>query len=134
MPDLAAPVTGKRDLPGFRSWRRQAAELFSQGASPATVAARLGISAQSAGRWRENFEQEGPAALGQWVKPGRPFRLSPRRLRELREIIARRPSRLSRIHRIRSGWTPKALREFIRHRYGIDYHVTHCWRLLTKWS
>jgi transposase len=134
MPDLAEPPAAvkKRDLAGLRSRRLKAAELFEQGAMPASVAATLGVSVQSAARWRQRWEQHGSAALGRRVKQGRPMRISRRTFEELGQIIARTAPGFSSLRRFR--WTPRVLQDFILRHYGVAYHLSHCWRLLRRLS
>jgi transposase len=124
----------KRDLAALRSRRLQAAGLFSKGLSPSQVAHALEVTVQSAVRWKEKIELNGVESLSKVSKQGAHFRLSRRRFGELGGIIARPPPRFGNLRRNRPGWTPKVLQEFILRYFGVEYHLSHCWRLLRQLS
>lgn len=136
MSNLELPFveSATQDPESFRSRRLKAGELFDTGNGPAKVAHALGVSVQTAVRWRDEWSRGGMKALARSGSVGRPAHLSNRRMKELKTILSAEPPTFKNLRRNRPGWTPKVLQEFILRQYGIQYHLSHCWRLLRQIS
>ena len=109
--------------------RQRAAALFAEDWTNAQIAARLGTTPQSVGRWRRQWEAGGDEALAPKPTPGRPSRLSARQKRGLRQRLlsgARRQGFATDL------WTGRRARELIRRCYGVEYHIGYVDRLLTQ--
>ena len=64
-------MLGKRDPPALERRRTRAAAMFNKGYSPAGVARRIGLSRQSAGRWKAAWERGGWEQLASKGRAGR---------------------------------------------------------------
>ena len=97
--------------------RRHAVAMLGRGVKPATVARALRVSLVSVGRWRKAACRGGRRALAAKPPPRRPWKLSPARRRQLLATLAR-------------------VAEVIRLRWGVRYHPSQVWRILTGlgWS
>jgi transposase len=113
--------------------RRHAVAMLGRGVKPATVARALRVSLVSVGRWRKAACRGGRRALAAKPPPRRPWKLSPARRRQLLATLARGPTR----HGYRTElWTLARVAEVIRLRWGVRYHPSQVWRILTGlgWS
>jgi len=100
--------------------RRKAVALLSQGLSVAEVAKRVGAAERSVRHWRRTAEEFGEAALAATPHPGKSSKLSARQ----REGLRKRLLTGARSEGFDSDlWTCPRVKEVIRRRYGVDYHV-----------
>src|SRR5208282_5340539 len=101
--------------------------LLGQGYPPVEVACRVGVDRRSVRRWEATARQRGRRALAAQRAPGRPSKLDARQRRQLEADLLRGacacgfPTDL---------WTCPRLAQWIRHRFGVRYHVDHLGRLL----
>lgn len=109
--------------------RRDAVAMMRQGMKPALVAKALRVSLVSVGRWRQAAQAGGRGALA--AKPrdaSRALKLSPARRRQLLATLQRGP----RHHGFDTElWTLARVAEVIRRRWGVSYHPSQVWRILT---
>lgn len=113
--------------------RFRALALLGQGYPPVEVARRVGVDRRSVRRWKATARQRGRRALAAQPVPGRPSKLDARQRRQLEADLLRGacacgfPTDL---------WTCPRLAQWIRHRFGVRYHVDHLGRLLHSmgWS
>jgi transposase len=100
--------------------RREAVALLDQGLSVATVARRVGAAERSVRHWRQTAKDRGEAALAAVPHPGKPPKLSAHQ----REGLRKRLLKGARSEGFDTDlWTCPRVKEVIRRRYGVDYHV-----------
>lgn len=127
-------VTGRNKLSPeeVQVRRERAARLFTRGFSQAEVARRLGVTRQSAMRWRRAHARGGAAAL-RAGKRGRPARVTPAQLRQLVRMLLQG----AREHGWATDrWTLERIGTVIWRHHGVRYHPGHVWRILRSqgWS
>ena len=130
---MGFPKGQKRDFNALQRRRLKAATLFDKGLAPAEVARQLGVSCQSASRWRQAWEQAGKAALKKAAKAGRRPRLQPQDLPALKRALKAGPGE----HGFPTElWTTQRIAKVIETLFGIKYHPDHVGRLLGQigWS
>jgi len=108
--------------------RRQAVQLLQAGRPMAAVARQVQASGSSVGRWWRTYQRDGLRGLAPKPTPGRPPRLSGSQLRTLETILTRGPRRAGYPTDL---WTLARVAQVIRREFGIRYHPSHVWRLLT---
>ena len=92
------------------------------------VAQQMHASLSSVWRWRQTYQRDGLRGLRPTPTPGRPPRLSQGQLRTLEKILARGPRRAG----YPTGlWTLARVAQVIQRQFGIRYHPSHVWKLLT---
>jgi transposase len=109
--------------------RLHCVSLVSAGMSCEQVADYFGDSPRSVVNWVRRFQQQGLAGLAEGNHSGRPGRLSPEQLEEVRGLIRKTP--------IEAGldgnlWDGKALAQCLRERYRIELGVRQCQRLFVQ--
>jgi transposase len=88
MPRTAATQRKEPTRPAvFEARRLRAAELFAQGRSVAEVAASVGVTDESARRWRARLAQGGVQALHRRRASGRPPKLSDEQARQIEQAL-----------------------------------------------
>jgi transposase len=108
--------------------RRRAVQLLQAGRPMAAVARQVQASVSSVWRWCQAHQRDGPRGLQSRPTPGRPPRLSAGQVRTLERILARGarwagyPTDL---------WTLARVAKVIHREFGIRYHRSHVWKLLT---
>lgn len=130
---MGFPKGQKRDFDGLQQRRLRAAKLFEQGLGPAEVARRCKVSCQSATRWEANWRVGGKEALRKAAKAGRPARLQPGQIEELKAALKEGPG----THGFATElWTSERVARVIQSRFGVKYHPDHVFRLLGQigWS
>ena len=113
--------------------RRDAVAMLRRGMKAAAVARTLRVSLVSVGRWRRAADEGGAKALAATRSSGRPPKLSAARRLRLPDLLRRGPAR----HGFRNGlWTLGRVAEVIRRRFGVSYHPSQVWRILSDlgWS
>lgn len=123
----------KRDFDRLQQRRFRAAKLFARGLSKAEVSRRLGVSAQSAGRWHALWQTRGIAGLRKAGRAGRKPRLVSSQLREIEVTLRRGPQALGYDTPL---WTAPRIADLIQRQTGVRFHSDHVYRLLQKlgWS
>jgi transposase len=100
--------------------RREAVALLDQGLSVAVVARRVRAAERSVRHWRQTAREQGEAALAAVPHPGKPPKLSARQ----RDGLRKRLLKGARSEGFDTElWTCPRVKEVIRRRYGVDYHV-----------
>ena len=111
-----------------REWmRRKGYDLLGKGVRKADIARTLGVSWNTVGRWAKRLESLG---AGSWkdVKPsGKPSKLTVKQRDALMKILIK--GALARGYPT-DLWTLKRVAEVIRQEFGVEYNVTHIWRVL----
>jgi len=108
--------------------RRRAMQLLQAGRPMSAVARQVQASVSSVWRWWQTYQRAGLRGLRPTPTPGRPPRLSGGQLRTLERILARGPRRAG----YPTGfWTLARVAKVIQRQFGIRYHPSHVWRLLT---
>ena len=113
--------------------RRDALAMLRRGIKPACVARTLHVSLVSVGRWRAAARKGGVKALAAKPVPGRPPKLSARRRKRLLDLLGQGPTRHGFATEL---WTLGRVAEVIERRFGVSYHPSQVWRILTQlgWS
>lgn len=113
--------------------RRRAIALLDAGTSVTGVAQRLGCSHSSVILWRDRVKRRGPDSLKARPTPGRPPKLSAKKLARLPRLLSQGATA--------SGfstalWTTQRIATVIRREFGVDLHRAHVGRLLARlgWS
>jgi transposase len=113
--------------------RRRALQLLQAGRPMAAVARQVQASGSSVWRWWRTYQRDGLRGLAPKPTPGRPPRLSGSQLRTLEKILTRGPRRVG----CPTGlWTLARVARVIHRQFGIRYHPSHVWKVLTAlgWS
>jgi transposase len=123
----------KRDFDQLQRRRLRAAKLFDRGLVKAEVARRLGVSAQSAGRWYRAWQAQGTDGLKKAGRAGRKPRLDSRQLERIEQALRQGPEVLGYDTPL---WTAPRVADLIQRHSGVRYHPDHIYRLLQKlgWS
>jgi transposase len=116
----------------WREGRRQRAwELFQLGWRQRAIAAALGVSEGAVSQWLAQVRRDGPAALKQGPRPGRPPRLSPAQQAQVPVLLGQGATAFG----FRGDrWTRQRVAEVIRRTFGVRYHPAHISRLLDRWG
>jgi transposase len=109
------------------SRRLCAAKLLANGMSPAKVANEVGVSRSTVYRWREQVQAGNTAALATTNVGGRPARLSPDHIEELRTLIQAGPVRAGSISR---PWTLERIQRLVAKQWQIRLSVAQLSRVL----
>jgi transposase len=120
--------------PGQLQQRRLRAVRLPQAGRPlAAVARQVQASVSSVWRWRQTYQRAGLRGLQPQPTPGRPPRLSGRQLRTLERMLAWGPRRAGYPTEL---WTLGRVATVIHREFGIRYHPSHVWKVLTAlgWS
>src|SRR5262245_5804106 len=114
--------------------RQLAAQMFAGGSSPPAVAARLGVSARTAYRWRQAWETGGQRALLSKGAPGPPQRLSPAQMRRLDATLAEGPAAAG--YAADPRWTLARVRDLIDTMFGQRFSLEGVSQVLHRldWS
>ncbi len=100
--------------------RQEAVQLLEQGWSPASVATRFGVTDRTVRNWRARYLEEGAEGLADRPRPGKACKLSGRQ----REGLRKRLLKGARSEGFDTDlWTCPRVKEVIRRRYGVEYHV-----------
>src|SRR5262245_36343035 len=121
------PITHRRDRHAYQDRRLQAAELFAQDTHQAEVARTLGVSRQTASRWHQRWQANGPPGLRSAGPPGRTPRLGPAQLDTAEQ------ARLQRAKANGSDtelWALDRIPALSWRATGVRHHPPHVWRLL----
>jgi transposase len=113
--------------------RRRAIQLLKAGRTFSAVARQVHASGSSVWRWWQAYHRAGWQGLRPRPTLGRPPRLSEAQKRKLGRRLRQGP--------LRAGfptdlWTLERVAEVIRQEFGIRYHPSHVWKVLTGlgWS
>ena len=108
--------------------RRRAVRLLQAGQPMAGVARQVQASVSSVWRWWQTYQRAGPRGLQPRPTPARPSRLSAAQQHTLERILAKGPRRAGYPTDL---WTLARVAKVIRREFGIRYHPSHVWKLLT---
>ena len=113
--------------------RRHAIQLLRAGKTLSAVARALSASVSSVFRWWRAYRKRGLKELRSKPTPGRPPRLSPRQKQKLVQLLLEGP--LAAGYRT-DLWTLQRVAALIAREFGVAYHPSHVWKLLTGlgWS
>ena len=107
--------------------RYRALQLLKGGYDAGEVARRVGVDRRSVRRWKAAYREGGDQALKARVVSGRPPKLSAIQQEELETALLAGPEAAGFATDL---WTCPRVRELIRKRFGVRYHVDHMGRLL----
>lgn len=113
--------------------RLQALDLLREGMQPVEVAGIVGVDRRSVRRWKAAYQKSGPDALKARPAPGRPPRLTVTERLQLESALLEGAGKAGFSSDL---WTCPRVRQLIRRRFGVQYHVDHIGRLLRSmgWS
>jgi transposase len=111
----------------------EAAALFRAGKRVYEVAEQIGVSYETAHRWKSRWQKGGAAALRSRGKPGPDKQLNPDQLDELEGALLAGAQAAGYEHGL---WTLGRVRAWIAQRFGVHYSEVAVWKLLRelKWS
>lgn len=109
--------------------RRKAIELFEQGRSSREVAEAVKASVRSVNEWRQRHREQGEAGIAARKGGGSPPKLTEEQRAELIALLDKGA--------LAAGfdtdlWTCPRVKQLIKERFGVDYHVDHLSRLLRQ--
>ncbi len=108
-----------RDHAELEKRRKKAATLFKRGCSAPEVARRFGVARQVAYRWKDAWEQKGPA--------GRKPKLTGKQTQRVTEALLAGPA----VQGYKTDlWTLPRVAALIEELTGVRYHPGHVWRLM----
>lgn len=113
--------------------RRRAVRLLEAGETVTSVAHIVGSSLSSVLRWQESYRDKGAKGLMPGLTPGRPAKLSQKQRRQLIRVLERGPRAAGYPTEL---WTLNRVADVIAHRFDVQYHPCHIWRILDHlgWS
>ena len=113
--------------------RYRAIRLLEDGYDAGEVAQRVGVDRRSVRRWKAAYRKGGDQALQARAVSGRPTKLTAIQKEELEAALLAGPEAAGFTTDL---WTCPRVRELIRKRYRVRYHVDHIGRLLRTlgWS
>jgi len=113
--------------------RYRAMELLADGHDAGEVARRVGVDRRSVRRWKAAHREGGDRALSAKPVSGRPPKLTAGQTEELESLLLAGPEAAGFDTDL---WTCPRVRDLIRSRFGVRYHVDHIGRLLRSlgWS
>jgi len=95
------------------------------------IAAVLDVSEGAVSQWLAQARHDGPEALKQRPRSGRPPRLSPAQQAQVLALLGQGATAFGfRGER----WTRQRVAEVIRRTFGVRYHPAHISRLLARWG
>ncbi len=103
--------------------------LIAEGHRPNQVAEWLGENTRTLERWRKRFVDNGLAGLVDDTSPGRPPKLGGDEWKRLQLELARPPSEFGLDGK---KWQGKLLQSHLASRYGINFSLRQCQRLLKQ--
>lgn len=113
--------------------RRRAVRFLKAGRTLSAVARQVGASMSSVFRWWQTYQRAGQRGLRPKPTPGRPPRLSEAQKRTLVRRLVQGSQRAG--YRT-DVWTLRRIAEVIQREFGVRYHPSHVWKVLTAlgWS
>ena len=119
----------ERSADSCYDYRLHAVLLVCRGRSCREVAAFLQETPRTIQRWARRFREHGCAGLRDATRPGRPRSLSAADRRVVHEHTTRPPLEFG-----LGGerWTALVLQQHLRMRFGIEFSVRHCRRILRE--
>jgi transposase len=114
--------------------RRRAVQFLKAGrTSLSAVARKVHSAVSSVFRWWQAYQRDGQRGLRPKPTPGRPPRLSEAKKRKLVRLLVQGPLRAGYTTDL---WTLGRVAELIHQEFGIRYHPSHVWKVLTAlgWS
>lgn len=114
--------------------RRQAVrEVEIEGASPTSVAKKYKVEVGTIYRWCGKYRKDKKQGLKSRPTPGAPRRLTDQQLAELEALLLKGAKASGFANEL---WTCPRIKEIIKDRFKVDYHVDHIVRLLARmgWS
>lgn len=103
--------------------------LIAEGHRPNQVADWLGEHTRTLERWRKRFTDNGLDGLIDETSPGRPPKLSHDEWLQLQKELAESPARFGLDGK---RWQGKLLQSHLSKRYGIEFSLRQCQRLLKQ--
>ena len=118
----------KKKVISEREWkRRKGYELLRAGVRKADIARTLGVDWKTVKRWERRMEGGCADSWKDVKQPGKPSKLSGKQRQMLMKILIK--GALARGYPT-DLWTLKRVAEVIRQEFGVEYNVTHVWRVL----
>jgi transposase len=100
--------------------RLEAVRLLEQGWSPVSIAARFGVTDRAVRNWRDRYQADGTEGLADRPRRGKACKLSARQRQGLRKRLLKG----ARSEGFDTDlWTCPRVKDVIRRRYGVEYHV-----------
>jgi len=104
-----------------------ARRLLTEGRGCTAIAKTLGVSRQTAYRWKQQFEAGGLAAVAAGRSPGPAGQLTSDQLQELMLELQRIPEGVGFGGR---RWSLKTVARFIQSRFDVEYGISNVSRLM----
>jgi transposase len=110
------------------AWRRARCVLrYIEGESVVALAKEMGVHRSAPTKWMQWFDVDGVDGLRTRTAPGRPPRLTLEQRAEVTRVVESGPVAAG----FRSGvWTGALVGEWIKERFGVEYHSQHIPRML----
>lgn len=125
---LAKRKSGRKKSVSVREWRRKKGyELLRKGVRKADIARTLDVDWKTVKRWERRMESGGGTSWKDVKPSGKPSKLTGKQRDALMKILIK--GALARGYPT-DLWTLKRVAEVIRQEFGVEYNVTHIWRVL----
>ena len=105
--------------------RLHSVALVMAGFSAVQVGHMYGDSPRAVAYWVERFKASGLAAMQERVRSGRPSRLNPLQMEELKSLVRQSGKKSKSIN-------ANTLAEYIKKTFKISYTTRQCWRILKQ--
>lgn len=109
--------------------RLHALLLVAQGMSPQEVARLFGDAPRTVQYWVRQFEAKGLSGLRESHRPGRPRRLQPDQLAQVKSVLQMRPCDVGLDG---DNWDGKTVAAFIEQKFSVELKARQCRNLLRQ--
>ena len=107
--------------------RKDGYALLSKHMPVSDVAERIGVHRVTVQRWKSRMQKQGDDSWRKVRQPGKQPKLSRKQQKKLTDILVK--GALARGYPT-DLWTLKRVAEVIKKEFGVEYNVTHIWRVL----
>ena len=113
--------------------RKAIHEIEVDGATSAAVAKKYKVEIGTIYRWCSQYRKDKKQGLKSRPTPGAPRKLTAEQFRELEKLLLKGSKANGFVNDL---WTCPRIKDLIKTRFGVDYHVDHIVRLLGRmgWS
>jgi putative transposase len=108
-------------------------EVVVEGATPSSVAKKYKVEIGTIYRWCGMFRKDKKRGLNSRPTPGAPRRMTGAQIEKLEKLLLKGAQSCGFPNDL---WTCPRIKDLIKDRFGVDYHVDHIVRLLRRmgWS
>ena len=121
------------EVDGTRPTKRLLAAIaYKNGVSQTELAEWYGVQRRTIYNWLVRFDREPLVqAARDEPRPGRPRKISVEQQKKLEEVLGQSPREAG---YDASAWTPSLVRDLLENRFGAEYSLSSCRRLLREFG